>query len=208
MPSRSIRYAKTVDGFHIAYEVVGDGPFDLVYVPGWFSNLECVWEMPDLGDFLRELASFSRLIVFDRRGSGLSNRPFTTDLLSLEVGLDDIRAVMDDAGSERAVLFGWEDGGCRAPCSPRRTPNVPRLSPCSPCGRSTTRRPITRGAGRRTRVKSGRNSSTATGVPSISGGLIAPCSHQRCDRTPSAWKPGRDMHVSRRVQHRQWRSRR
>lgn len=112
MPSRSIRYAKTVDGFHIAYEVVGDGPFDLVYVPGWFSNLECVWEMPDLGDFLRELASFSRLIVFDRRGSGLSDRPFTTDLLSLEVGLDDIRAVMDDAGSERAVLFGWEDGGC------------------------------------------------------------------------------------------------
>lgn len=112
MPSRSIRYAKTVDGFHIAYEVVGDGPFDLVYVPGWFSNLECVWEMPDFGDFLRKLASFSRLIVFDRRGSGLSDRPFTSDLLSLEVGLDDIRAVMDDAGSERAVLFGWEDGGC------------------------------------------------------------------------------------------------
>ena len=79
MSSRSIRYAKTVDGFHIAYEVVGDGPFDLVYVPGWFSNLEVVWEMPDLGDFLRELATFSRLIVFDRRGSGLSDRPFTTD---------------------------------------------------------------------------------------------------------------------------------
>ena len=114
MSSRSIRYATTVDGFHIAYEVVGDGPFDLVYVPGWFSNLEFVWEMPDLGDFLRELATFSRLIVFDRRGSGLSDRPFTTDALSLEVGMDDIRAVMDDAGSERAVLFGWEDGGCQS----------------------------------------------------------------------------------------------
>jgi class 3 adenylate cyclase/pimeloyl-ACP methyl ester carboxylesterase len=110
--SRSIHYATTVDGFHIAHEVVGDGPFDLVYVPGWFSNLECVWEMPDLGDFLRELASFSRLIVFDRRGSGLSDRPFTTESLSLEVGMDDIRAVMDAAGSERAVLFGWEDGAC------------------------------------------------------------------------------------------------
>ncbi len=114
MSSRSIRYAKTVDGFHIAYEVVGDGPFDLVYVPGWFSNLECVWEMPDLGDFLRKLATFARLIVFDRRGSGLSDRPFTPDALSLEVGMDDIRAVMDDAGSERAVLFGWEDGGCQS----------------------------------------------------------------------------------------------
>jgi class 3 adenylate cyclase len=112
VPTTSIRYAKTVDGFHIAYQVVGEGPFDLVYVPGWFSNLECLWEMPDLGDFLRELATFSRLIVFDRRGSGLSDRPFTTDSLSLEVGMDDIRAVMDDAESERAVLFGWEDGGC------------------------------------------------------------------------------------------------
>src|SRR5687767_9365334 len=102
-----------MDGFHIAYEVVGDGAVDLVYVPGWFSNLECVWEMPDLGDFLRELATFSRLIVFDPRGSGLSDRPLTSDLLALEVGMDDIRAVMDAAGSERAVLFGWEDGGCR-----------------------------------------------------------------------------------------------
>ena len=114
MSSRSIRYAKTVDGFHIAYEVVGDGPFDLVYVPGWFSNLEYVWEMPDLGDFLRELATFSRLIVFDRRGFGLSDRPFTTEALSHEVGMDDIRTVMDDARSERAVLFGWEDGGCQS----------------------------------------------------------------------------------------------
>ena len=113
MSSRSIRYAKTVDGFHIAYEVIGDGPFDLVYVPGWFSNLECVWEMPDLGDFLRELANLARLIVFDPRGSGLSDRPSASDLLSLEVGMDDIRAVMDAAGSERAVLFGWEDGGSR-----------------------------------------------------------------------------------------------
>ena len=99
---------------HIAYEVVGEGPFDLVYVPGWFSNLEVVWEMPDLGDFLREIATFSRLIVFDRRGFGLSDRPFTTEALSHEVGMDDIRTVMDDAGSERAVLFGWEDGGCQS----------------------------------------------------------------------------------------------
>ena len=113
MSSRSIRYAKTVDELHIAYEVVGDGPLDLVYAPGWFSNLEYLWEMPDLGDFLRELATFARLIVFDPRGSGLSDRPSASGALALEAGLDDIRAVMDAAESERAVLFGWEDGGGR-----------------------------------------------------------------------------------------------
>lgn len=111
MPEPSTRYAKTTDGLHIAYQVVGDGPFDLVYVPAWVSNLEHVWEMPDLGDFLRDLATISRLIVLDRRGSGLSDWPLTPDALSLEVGLDDIRAVMDATGSERAVLFGFEDGG-------------------------------------------------------------------------------------------------
>ena len=112
MSERSIRYAKTVDGLYIAYEVVGDGPFDLVYVPGWFSNLECVWEMPDLGDFLRRLARISRLIVFDSRGTGLSDRP-TRDSMAVEVSMDDIRAVMDAAGSERAVLFGSDEGGAR-----------------------------------------------------------------------------------------------
>ena len=125
MSSRSIGYAKTVDGFHIAYEVVGDGPFDLVYVSGWFSNLECIWEMPDLGDFLRELAGFSRLIVFDSRGSGLSDRPCASDSMALEVSMDDIRAVMDAAGSERAVLFGSDEGGARcvlfAASHPERT---------------------------------------------------------------------------------------
>ena len=111
MGESRIRYAKTVDGLDIAYQTAGEGPFDLVYAPGWVSNLECVWEMPDLGDFLRRLAGFSRLILFDRRGSGLSDRPFTTESPSLEAGMDDIRAVMDAAGSERAVLFGVEDGG-------------------------------------------------------------------------------------------------
>jgi class 3 adenylate cyclase len=111
MLSPRVQYAETVDGLHIAYQAVGAGPFDLVYTPGWMSNLECIWEMPDLGDFLRRLAGFSRLIVLDRRGTGLSDRPFTTESLSLEHGMDDIRAVMDAAGSERAVLFGFDDGG-------------------------------------------------------------------------------------------------
>ena len=106
-----IRYTKTIDGLHIAYQVVGSGPFDLLYTPGWFSNLECAWEVPELGEFLAELASFSRLILFDRRGFGLSDTPTTTGSWSLELGMDDIRAVMDAAGSERAVLFGTDEGG-------------------------------------------------------------------------------------------------
>ena len=106
-----IRYTKTVDGLHIAYQVVGSGPFDLVYTPGWFSNLECVWDVPELGEFLAELASFSRLILFDRRGFGLSDAPTASGSWSLEAGMDDIRAVMDAAGSERAVLFGTDEGG-------------------------------------------------------------------------------------------------
>jgi class 3 adenylate cyclase len=106
-----IRYTKTIDGLHIAYQVVGTGPFDLLYAPGWFSNLECAWEVPELGEFLAELGSLSRLILFDRRGFGLSDSPTTTGSWSLELGMDDIRAVMDAAGSERAVLFGMDDGG-------------------------------------------------------------------------------------------------
>ena len=106
-----IRYTKTIDGLHIAYQVVGSGPFDLLYAPGWFSNLECAWDVPELGEFLGELANLSRLILFDRRGFGLSDSPTTTGSWSLELGMDDIRAVMDAAGSERAVLFGTDDGG-------------------------------------------------------------------------------------------------
>lgn len=101
------RYVRTVDDVHIAYQVIGDGPFDLVYVPGWISNVD----LPYHGPFLRRLASMSRLITFDRRGSGVSDRPPREESLALEYGIDDIRAVMDAAGSERAVLFGFEDGG-------------------------------------------------------------------------------------------------
>src|SRR3954467_1644595 len=102
MSEPRIRYARTIDGLHIAYQVVGDGPFDLVYAPGWLSNLECVWEMPDLADFLSEIAGFARLILFDRRGFGLSDWPVPAGSTSMELGMDDIRAVLDAAGSERA----------------------------------------------------------------------------------------------------------
>ncbi|MGH2766833.1 MAG: alpha/beta fold hydrolase [Actinomycetota bacterium] len=106
------RYAKTADGAHIAYQVVvGEGPVDLVFVMGWTSNVEAMWEEPDLARFLSRLASFSRLIMFDKRGVGLSDRVSDTDFPTFETRMDDIRAVMDAAGSERAVVFGVSEGG-------------------------------------------------------------------------------------------------
>jgi pimeloyl-ACP methyl ester carboxylesterase len=108
------RYAKTVDGLSIAYQVLGRGPVDLVLTPGWISNVDAAWDVPPLRSFFRQLASISRLILFDRRGSGLSDRPTQVESLALEHGVDDLRAVMDAAGSDRAVLFGFEDGGMLA----------------------------------------------------------------------------------------------
>src|SRR5215831_15083223 len=88
-----ISYARSGD-VSIAYQVVGDGPRDIVLVPGWVSNLEAAWEDPDLARAQERLASFSRLILFDKRGTGLSDRVPTSDLPSLETRMDDVRAVM------------------------------------------------------------------------------------------------------------------
>jgi len=104
------QYARSGD-LHIAYQVVGDGPFDLVYVPGWVSHVEQAWDEPSLARFLNRLASFSRLIVFDKRGTGLSDRVPTSQLPPLEERMDDLRAVMDAAGSERAAILGFSEGG-------------------------------------------------------------------------------------------------
>lgn len=105
------RYAKTVDGVHIAYQVVGEGPIDLVFVSGWISNVDLNWMFPDYARFLRRLASFSRLIIFDKRGVGLSDRVPDKELPDLETRMDDLVAVMDAADSRRAILFGESDGG-------------------------------------------------------------------------------------------------
>jgi pimeloyl-ACP methyl ester carboxylesterase len=102
------QYAQS-GGVNIAFQVVGEGPRDLVYVPGWASNIEVMWEEPTHARFLTRLGSFSRLIVFDKRGTGLSDR--VTDMPSLEVRMDDVRAVMDTVGSERAARFGTSEGG-------------------------------------------------------------------------------------------------
>src|ERR1700693_4441049 len=98
---------------HIAYQVVGEGPLDLVFVPGWVSHVELAWEEPTLSSFLERLASFSRLIVFDKRGTGLSDRVPDDQLPTHEERMDDIRAVMDAVGSERAAFFGVSEGGGR-----------------------------------------------------------------------------------------------
>lgn len=101
-------YARSGD-VNIAYQIVGDGPFDLVFVMGWVSHLDYFWTEPSFAAFLRRLASFSRLILFDKRGTGLSDR--VTRVPSLEERMDDVRAVMDAAGSRQAALMGVSEGG-------------------------------------------------------------------------------------------------
>jgi len=116
------RYAKSGD-VHIAYQVSGNGPIDLVYVPGFVSHLEYQWEDPHTERFLKRLGSFSRLIRFDKRGTGLSDR--MTAIPTLEQRMDDVRAVMDAVGSRRAALLGVSEGGPMsllfAATYPRRT---------------------------------------------------------------------------------------
>jgi pimeloyl-ACP methyl ester carboxylesterase len=102
------RYARSGD-LRIAYQVVGDGPFDLIFVPGFVSNIELWWERPEWANFFNRLAGFSRLILFDKRGTGLSDR--VAGVAHLEERMDDVRAVMDAAGCERAALFGVSEGG-------------------------------------------------------------------------------------------------
>jgi pimeloyl-ACP methyl ester carboxylesterase/class 3 adenylate cyclase len=101
-------YAKSGE-INIAYQVVGDGPLDLVFVPGFISHLDLQWADPRIARFLDKLASFSRLILFDKRGTGLSD-PVAAPA-PLEDRMDDVRAVMDAVGSERAALIGLSEGG-------------------------------------------------------------------------------------------------
>jgi class 3 adenylate cyclase len=101
------RYAKS-GAVHVAYQVLGDGPGDLVYVQGAFTHLDVMWELPAFRRFCEQLASFTRLIWFDKRGMGLSDR---VQAGTLEERMDDVRAVMDAAGSGRAVLLGESEGG-------------------------------------------------------------------------------------------------
>ena len=109
-PSPETMYARSGD-VNIAYQVIGDAPLDLVFVMGWVSHMEYFWREPNFARFLLRLASFSRLILFDKRGTGLSDRVPINQLPTLEQRMDDVRAVMDAVGSERAALCGVSEGG-------------------------------------------------------------------------------------------------
>ena len=102
------RYAKCGD-IHVAYQVFGEGAIDLVLVPGFVSHIDNYWTQPDIARWLLRLGSFARVIMFDKRGTGLSDR--VGELPDMDHRMDDVRAVMDAVGSERAALLGVSEGG-------------------------------------------------------------------------------------------------
>jgi len=108
MAAPATHYVKS-DDVHIAYQVIGDGPLDLLFVPGFVSHVEASWQVPARSSFFRRLASFSRLILFDKRGTGMSDRG--SQIFTLEQRMHDVRAILDEVGSERAALFGVSEGG-------------------------------------------------------------------------------------------------
>jgi pimeloyl-ACP methyl ester carboxylesterase len=110
MPIPETRYARSKDG-SVAYQIVGAGPRDLVFIPWWATNVEIMWEEPTIDRFLRRLASFCRVLVFDKRGAGISDPVPLAALPTLEQWSDDVRAVMRAAGSTRAALLGHSHGG-------------------------------------------------------------------------------------------------
>jgi len=134
------RYAKSGD-YHIAYQVVGEGPVDLVYVPGWVSHLDLHWEEPSVARFFRRLASFSRLVVFDKRGIGLSDPVAASAMPTLEERMDDVRAVLDAVGSERAAVLGQGYGSpiamLFAASHPERTSKLVLYAPTAKAGLKT-----------------------------------------------------------------------
>ena len=107
MSAPPVQYAANGD-IHLAYRVLGDGPVDLVFVAGAVTNLDVLWELQEYRAFVEELATFTRVILFDKRGMGLSDR---VRIGTLEERMDDVRAIMDDAGSGSAVLLGGSEGG-------------------------------------------------------------------------------------------------
>ena len=104
----STHYVKS-DDVHIAYQVLGEGSFDLLFVPGFVSNVEAIWQSPEQSAFFRRLASFCRLILFDKRGTGMSDRG--SQIFALEQRMHDVQAILDEVGSKRTALFGISEGG-------------------------------------------------------------------------------------------------
>ena len=108
MQRPNTQYAKAGD-VHIAYQVFGDGPVDLLFAQGWMTNVEYAWESPDYARFFAKLGRFARVIFFDKRGTGMSDRDI--GLPTLEQRSEDVTAVLDAVGSEKAAIFGASEGG-------------------------------------------------------------------------------------------------
>ncbi|MEO8477273.1 MAG: adenylate/guanylate cyclase domain-containing protein [Actinomycetota bacterium] len=110
MKAPTSRYVKTDDGISIGFQVFGSGPYDLVINEGWMGNIDANWDMPENVGFYEALSRQARVIAFDRRGWGISDRSSDPDQVAIEKGMDDMRAVLDAVGSERPVVFGFEAG--------------------------------------------------------------------------------------------------
>jgi pimeloyl-ACP methyl ester carboxylesterase len=104
----STHYVKS-DDVYIACQVFGEGSLDLIFVPGFVSNVEAMWQSPNRSRFFRRLASFCRVIIFDKRGTGMSDR--SSQIFTLEQRMHDVQSVLNEVGSERAALFGISEGG-------------------------------------------------------------------------------------------------
>ena len=191
------RYAQSGE-VNIAYQVFGDAPRDLVVVPGWVSNIDAFWEEPACARFFGRLSSFARVVLFDKRGTGLSDRVPVAELPTLEQRMDDVRAVLDAVDSERAALYGYSEGGpmCAlfAATDPERTTALIMEGgsglPTTP-GDQPTRR-ITRGSRRsgtsgaaRSAWRSGRRTPWPTSASGAGGRPICACPPARGPPSPS-----------------------
>ena len=131
--------------YHIAFQTLGEGPVDLVYIPGWVSHLDLYWEEPSVVRFFQRLASFSRLIVFDKRGIGLSDPVAVSSMPTMEERMDDVRAVLDAVGSERAAVLGQGYGSpiamLFAATHPERTFKLVLYAPSAKAGLRTDNYP-------------------------------------------------------------------
>lgn len=183
MKTPPVLYAKSGD-LQIAYTVAGNGPVDLVWCPGFVSHLQLQWDSPHWGVTMRKLASFTRLINFDKRGTGMSDRP--SGIPTLEERIDDIRAVMDAAQSERAHILGVSEGGTMACLFAATYPDRTRSLPSMGCGRAGRARRTTRGARPRKRASGTRWSGSRT-----AGGTIS-----RPSTTSIGWGLGYAMTLS------------
>jgi hypothetical protein len=149
------RYARQ-GGLHLAYQVLGEGPPDLLLLDQWFSHMEAQWDVPPVAEFRERLASFGRLIMYDKRGSGLSDPIPTSDLPTIEEWMDDVPIVLDAAGSDRAVVIAISVAAGWPPPTQQRTRSVSRASSSSTASRASPERPITH-SGRRRRKSPGRS---------------------------------------------------